>query len=175
MRIIYLAILAGFLAGCGKGYNGRGWPPEVDGLVRAFYDVRAQVGGVPIEPMEYLTIEFRDTSDAGTSVVGYCQPRDEEGYVALDPEFWGSINDATRRSLLFHELGHCAAWQDHRGTILKNGMPSSLMYPYVVSGWWYGPNQDYFDRELFQATPTRTTAMMPCTLTRDQEGYIVAE
>jgi hypothetical protein len=168
MRTLIIILATLMLTGCGQRYSGRGWPAEVDPYVQLYFELSRLNPSVHVAQGDYLTVEFGDLSARGPSVVGFCETRNDEGLVTLNPQFWASADENVREVLVLHELGHCLSFMEHRGLILSNGMASSIMYPYLVPTYMYGPNRLYFQYELFHTQPTITSADHGCTLTSDQ-------
>ncbi|MEL6864757.1 MAG: hypothetical protein AAFP19_10070 [Bacteroidota bacterium] len=59
-------------------------------------------------------------------------------HVTIDEEFWERASDLYREFVIFHELGHCYLFRDHRETATANGRCISIMR----SG--LGDCQDYY-------------------------------
>lgn len=77
--------------------------------------------------------------------------------IHLDEPGWNQADDATRESLLFHELGHCVLGQSHRNdTAAVDGssgaIPTSIMNATIVDGDTYEAHRDYYLREYFGAS-----------------------
>lgn len=70
--------------------------------------------------------------------------------IIIRQDTWQKMGEAEREELLFHELGHCVLSRKHRKDIGNEGMPKSIMNPYLIRGELYQENRDYYLRELFR-------------------------
>lgn len=62
------------------------------------------------------------------NVAGIChfnahQPND----LVIDRQFWIRASDLSREFIVFHELGHCSLFRDHREDAYQNGLCKSIM------------------------------------------------
>ena len=48
-------------------------------------------------------------------------------HVMVDLQFWNSVGDLFREFIVFHELGHCSLFRDHRETTDAQGRCVSIM------------------------------------------------
>lgn len=61
-------------------------------------------------------------------VLGSCNFRpNRPNHLIIDEEFWNAASDRFREFVVFHELGHCSLFRDHREDVLVNGACSSIM------------------------------------------------
>ena len=67
--------------------------------------------------------------------------------INIDPEFWAIASDVEKEEVVFHELGHCILGRDHEETVLEEGIPKSIMFPYVFE-WEYQNYRSYYVAEL---------------------------
>jgi hypothetical protein len=77
--------------------------------------------------------------------------------IHIDEEGWDEADDATRESLLFHEMGHCVLGQNHRndsGNVddSPTPIPTSIMNATIVDGEIYDAHREYYLREFFNAS-----------------------
>jgi hypothetical protein len=70
-------------------------------------------------------IILSDNVKAG--IAGYCQPRFA---VVLSRTFWATADEWERRTLVYHELGHCALDLDH-----TEEEALAIMNPYILPGY----------------------------------------
>lgn len=71
--------------------------------------------------MEFLSRENR--------VVGTCLQTPFLNFIKIDPTwYFKGSTPLSRRSVVYHELGHCLCDLDHHNTITKIGCPESLMH-----------------------------------------------
>jgi hypothetical protein len=78
--------------------------------------------------------------------------------IILDQVHWQEWDDASKESLLFHELGHCVLHRAHRldtvqmvppGDTVATTFSASLMNPTFVDGATHLQFKDYYLNELF--------------------------
>lgn len=74
---------------------------------------------------------------------------DEPPTITIRQDTWLAMTEAEREELLFHELGHCVLRRLHKSDVAENGLPVSIMNPFIVRGDLYSLNQDYYLDELF--------------------------
>lgn len=93
-----------------------------------------------------IPINFYDTGDAGFA--GVCvQYRGGASEIYISESHWRVFSETRRRTLIFHELGHCAlnfGHDDHR----HKGIPTSYMNTYVLNDFYVNRHQDGYDNEL---------------------------
>lgn len=73
-----------------------------------------------------ISAEFKEISQdgvAGTCTYGSHQP----GHVVIDETFWSRASDSYKEMIVFHELGHCVLYLDHREGVHANGTCVSIM------------------------------------------------
>lgn len=73
--------------------------------------------------------------------------------VLLDKDYWETLNVFQKKTLLYHELGHCVLYKMHNNEILKDGCPKSLMLERMFSSdqmSCYINRQDYYLQELIE-------------------------
>lgn len=58
--------------------------------------------------------KFQDLSSLPGHVLGQCTAYKSDNLIFIDPAFWATANEWDRRSVLFHELGHCVLGRGHR-------------------------------------------------------------
>lgn len=69
--------------------------------------------------------------------------------IILDDSFW--YNDASeiqRKTLMFHELGHCIFNLQHNHFYLNDGCPGSIMHEYMPHTYCLERHWDYYLNEL---------------------------
>lgn len=61
-------------------------------------------------------------------VLGQCNfnPR-QPNHLLIDKTFWAAASDRFREFVVFHELGHCSLFRDHREDVLPTGACASIM------------------------------------------------
>ncbi len=73
-----------------------------------------------------ISAEFMEISQdgvAGTCTYGSHQP----GHVVIDETFWSRASDLFKEMIVFHELGHCVLFFDHREGVHADGTCVSIM------------------------------------------------
>lgn len=95
-----------------------------------------------------LSTKFRSLDEL---FVGRCLVwTNGERTIEVDPDFWQNSSDSSRENLIFHEAGHCVLNLDHDSEMIQRNtliIPRSLMYPYVLDGF-YEKNVEYYHEEL---------------------------
>lgn len=137
--------------------------PNAQPYVDRFLKLAAARGITP--DISKLTIIMDYTSDAQRNAtektVGQCYPfsfladNTAKQLIKLDPSYWAEIDDATRESLVLHELGHCilGRWEHDDEMILDSDQkpyPRSLMNSINVGSYDYLIHQQYYIDELFR-------------------------
>jgi hypothetical protein len=120
-----LLMLLALLTACGPAYH----TPEVGLIVTEFESTYSQ-------STSSVTILISDTlPDApvgpGLVEVGVCESRSRT--ITIQKATWAKSTDTYKRSLLFHELGHCIFNRVHRTDMYNDGCPKSIMYPIVLA------------------------------------------
>lgn len=67
--------------------------------------------------------EIATENVAGTCSFGSHAPE----HITIDAEFWRNANNFQKEFVVFHELGHCHLFRDHREDAFTNGTCVSLM------------------------------------------------
>lgn len=57
---------------------------------------------------------FDDLSSLPGHILGKCTPYKNDNIVTIDSTFWASASEWDKRSVIFHELGHCELGRGHR-------------------------------------------------------------
>jgi hypothetical protein len=77
--------------------------------------------------------------------------------IMINRDAWNTLTEPTRLAIIYHELGHCVYFRDHRETLMPDTkdtpfdqVPDSLMFPYVSPEWdpIYIEYWDYYREEL---------------------------
>ena len=72
--------------------------------------------------------------------------------IIVRKSWWNQVSEHDRRSLIFHELGHCRLDRDHDNTIIElegTDLKASLMHEVIVSAQKYKENTENYNHELF--------------------------
>ena len=89
-------------------------------------------------------------SDVGQdSAAAYCLPATKT--IVVSTRTWNSIDDKTRKALLYHEWGHCLLKREHVEDINYYTLcPESVMYPYIDPlQRCYSRYESSYNKELF--------------------------
>lgn len=147
------ALLALSLAGCGQssGSSAAGSPAVYNqsefGSYVTEFEALSQQSGNPIQVTD-LMIQF-GSLDSSSAERGECVVGEGTPTITIDEDYWNSSDENTRKTLIFHELGHCVLHREHLTGISSGGYPLSLMNAYTVSGYVYEAETDYYNAELF--------------------------
>lgn len=142
-KLLVLSLL--LLSACGKMQSPQD-PRTIHGVDTEFIpyvDLYIQSKGYGLGYS--IPIGFTDLPD---DTVGLCT-RWSNGYrqIQVDRAYWDYISENEKRSLIFHELGHCDLNRNHEETVMSNYWPTSLMYPY---NFGYPDGMEaYYMNELF--------------------------
>ena len=68
-------------------------------------------------------VEITEEGVAGTCSYGSHTPK----HIEIDATFWNQSSDLFKEFVVFHELGHCFLFRDHREDATANGICLSLM------------------------------------------------
>lgn len=113
------------------------------------FEERSSEIGSPLKVAD-LVIEFGDLANprerGACEIIGDQTPR-----VIISRTKWEKLDEASRRQLLFHELGHCVLFREHQEGRADTGIPLSLMHPYAIDSYTYSQFEDYYTEELFKA------------------------
>lgn len=102
-----------------------------------------------------LKIQFGDLNSYGPTVIGLCQLYlNSNPVITIRPEWFNSVNQIQQMLVLFHELGHCVLYRDHRLDLdfdprLGAIIPSSIMYPSIFSSLLYEYRKEDYLKELY--------------------------
>ena len=122
--------------------------PRLQSYVSNFVQEGANVGSSII--IDNLIVRFTNKLDAST--LGECWDYHDgtEGNptIYINYNDWLTQTETRRKVVMFHELGHCVLWRGHNETY-TNGIPTSIMYPYIGSDSDYLNNWAYYMQELF--------------------------
>ena len=142
-----LLIIALLVAGCGQNHT----PVfQITGFETYYNTFVSQTN----KSTNDIIIQFGNVdaimgSSPSSDYVGVCQQASNmTGKVTLDQNFWSSASEDERQELLDHELGHCILNRVHRTDFLPNGVPASIMNPYLFNPAIIKANSQYYYNEL---------------------------
>ena len=89
------------------------------------------------------------------AVIGRCEQYTGTGakVIKIKKSRWETIDEATRQSLTFHELGHCFLGRKHDDTTVDHGgstAPASLMSTEIIHGNVFEAHREEYLAELFK-------------------------
>ena len=103
-----------------------------------------------------LSMNFGETTG---NVIGYCRRQESYNWnlltketvstpvVVVKPSWWKNATEASRRELVYHELGHCLMDKDHNNQKSMYGQPESIMYPIHIGGSFFQTwERNYLDQ-----------------------------
>lgn len=140
-----LAIAAILLTSCGK-------PPvqsaEVVPYLQAFNE---QYSGLNVDAFK-LDVELVDQLDgvsdeSASHTPGECMPYNSHK-IELSRSLWDKMSDTMRKSLVFHELGHCVFNRVHLDTKYSDGCPTTLMSTNLIPDGCVAAHHDDLFSEL---------------------------
>jgi hypothetical protein len=79
-------------------------------------------------------------------IAGYCQPRFA---VVLSASYWKTASSWEKRTLVYHELAHCALDAGH----VSEDDFQNIMNPYIIPDWIAERQWKELVRKLFMETP----------------------
>ncbi|MEM9921916.1 MAG: hypothetical protein AAF990_27675 [Bacteroidota bacterium] len=89
----------------------------------------------------------------GEHVAGQCNYNFRTpNHITVDQEFWDRSSDRFKEFIIFHELGHCYLFRDHREDSHANGRCVSLMRSGLGNCWdaYNNLNREAYIDELFR-------------------------
>jgi len=104
--------------------------PDVDERLWPFFERFEEEGrkqGIEVDlRAENITGEILEIDE--DRVAGQCSfNRFNPNHVTIDLEFWNNASETFREFVVFHELGHCYLFRDHREDTNTNGTCRSIM------------------------------------------------
>lgn len=101
----------------------------------------------------YVNMVFEEnvTGKTGKTVAGVCRYSGNifiPNTVAINKGYWDTIPVPMRKSLVWHELGHCVLGLDHNEDLTPEGYPASVMYPSVIPGYIWEMRFDTYREEM---------------------------
>lgn len=86
--------------------------PSIEVYVNEFNSYVSTYGSSVLNKGIYYN--FSDLSTLPGHVLGECVSYKNDNIVLIDPTFWATATNWDRRSVVFHELGHCILGRGHR-------------------------------------------------------------
>lgn len=140
------------LTGCGRGFETAKDPRTIHGVDPVFVPFVDKYLSYKGHGLAHdIPIQFTNLPG---NIVGLCT-RWSTGWrqIEIDQSYWNYwADDGERLELIAHELGHCDLDRNHVLTEDTNGMPVSIMYPYVFGIYPYilgSYSIDNYMNELF--------------------------
>lgn len=107
-----------------------------------------------------VPINFGDTENPSFEGVCFTYPASGKSEIIIRKEWWDSVNDDYRESLLFHELGHCSLNREHQNITHESGgrtHKESIMNQIIINPVDYKSYKVQYLTELF--TQSNTTLL----------------
>lgn len=137
-QLVFLLTLS--LHSCGKQID-----PELAPYVNDFISLAAS-SGIELSNTK-LNVEFGVLAAPNK---GICKKNSAQ--ITMDREHWISLDNESKRWLMYHELGHCLGNLDHDSNFFSDGdlkHPVTIMYPGAsVALGRYDKMRFYYDTEL---------------------------
>lgn len=103
--------------------------------------------------VSHVRINFVENIETGASTVGLCYSWGSKREIVIKRSFWNSVSESYRKSLIFHELGHCALNRSHKDDTYM-GKQLSIMNTYTVSGNYFSLYKNALLNELHTQNTT---------------------
>ena len=123
--------------------------------------------GIPIEFLPHYTTFYEvtgawpygTTAEYATSFpnaptrLGVCYnsgglKKSSPSFIRIRQDWWQNASLLSREALILHELGHCVLGRGHNDELFPDGREKSLMNSYLLRDRVYGPNREYYLKEL---------------------------
>ena len=128
--------------------------PSVDADLWPYFEsfeYEAALRNIPVDlARERIIGSIENISES--NVVGQCSyGRYAHSHVVIDENFWSRANYFAREMIVFHELGHCFLFRDHREGRFENGSCISIMRSGLQScrDNYHSRSREYYLDELF--------------------------
>jgi len=146
------------ILGCGRGNRAAHVDQsEFTGYINRFEETGKRLGKDLRGSAHSIPITFGSTREE--SAYGECRWHLLYGNrIIINEERWHSLDELTKQSLIFHELGHCMLGRHHDDSeiIVKHSdregeetFPKSLMNTVLVNGRVFESHREHYERELF--------------------------
>jgi len=125
----------------------------VNFLVAQFYADAEEKHAITTD--KFTSITFIDAYEEGSNAVGRCNEweysdgRLYKREMTILKSYWETASDFTKRSLIYHELGHCALGLGHTPENEKQ-----IMNPYVLGDLYAEANWEPLVDFLFSSQPS---------------------
>lgn len=119
-------------------------PIEVATYVTEFYRLARQ-SGTDCFPIKRVDLVDYDISVGGVS--GYVGYSDGYGSIVIERAVYEAVPEATRKFIIFHELGHGALWLGHSMEVV-NMMAAYIPENGVIEAHWDEMEEKLFLRNL---------------------------
>ena len=99
--------------------------------------------------VDEFAVEDIASADKPEDIIGLCHHRSSGAYIEIKKPFWDAATSQTRRTLVFHELGHCALG------IRKHAPDDSgaIMEAVIIPDWLTTSNWTALVKDLFKSSP----------------------
>jgi hypothetical protein len=92
-----------------------------------------------------IKVEIEDKGFTNDRTLAYCV---STGSIVIRPFAWNAMSSVSKRSLVFHELGHCVLNRKHNDDLYPDGCPKSIMSTYLVTDFCFNSHANEIDYEL---------------------------
>jgi Zn-dependent protease with chaperone function len=101
-------------------------------------------------PMHITDLIVTSDDDLGGTIVAQCRTNHiSTPRIVVSLKYWDGLNDAEKEQVFVHEMGHCVLNRGHISTEDADGIPISIMYPYVLPSYVYIARRSEYLKELF--------------------------
>ena len=151
-KILYIMVLINLLASCsapGIKFRPahRGVDPELQALNDEFIDLSGRNG---IFYDAKVTVGFVN-SISKEKAIGQCTTMMWFREVDILKGYWERASDLSKKTLLFHELGHGYCGRQHNNKLRADGCPESLMNSVAVPDECVKVYYSEYIKELFES------------------------
>lgn len=98
-----------------------------------------------------ININLSEQIEDNKSFIAVCIIWGGKKEIIIKDSFWNLVGEETRKSIIHHELGHCALGRVHNNDLDETtGRPLSLMHSNIVGGQLYESYFSEYMEELFR-------------------------
>ena len=97
----------------------------------------------------FITIGFKKINDKFSGICYYAINN-----IAINKNHWNRMDKYKKKSVVYHELGHCVCWEGHDYRFLRDGCPRSLMYYATISSWCLRHHWNHYLSDLREKCDT---------------------
>lgn len=102
-------------------------------------------------PIKIADLVLDTEDDLGGSIVAQCRLfGTATPHIVVSKRLWEYSTEVEKEMIILHEISHCILKRGHLETKDVNGIPISLMYPYVLEERVYLERKEAYLKELFK-------------------------